>query len=469
MEKNTEKKKIQIPHVFVLLVSIALVVAALSYIMPAGVYDRVIDPASGREVVDPNSFHYVEKDPVGFMEFLSSYTGGFLDAASTIFMTLVVGGTFGIIYQLGIIPAALALVLKRFNGKQEWAVPFLMLIFGLFDSFMGAPELCMIFLPMILPLVLNLGFDTLTAVAIVILGNCVGYSTGMGNPFTTIIAQKISQLPLYSGFAYRAVCFVVFYAVAAWYVLRYAKKIRKNPRLSPTWEEDEIRRSSGMSASEHSPFTTRNKIAGVFILVCFAFNIFGVMRLGWDIPQMTGLFLLMSAGSGVLAGKTLTETCKMFVQGAKDILQGALVLCFARTIAYIMNSTNILDVIVRALSNFAAAFPSELAVVGIFFAAVLINFPINSGSAQMSVMMPIMSPLADILHVSKQCTVLAVQFGDGWSNIMYPTNASYMATMSVAKLNWVDWLKFQFPLQIIWTSLSVVMLVIAQAINLGPF
>ena len=402
--------------------------AVLSWIMPAGAYDRVLDPNTGRNIVDPNSFHYLPKTPITFIQFISAYSGGFTNAASMIFMTLVVGGTFGIINELGIIPAALAIILKKFDKNREMAIPFLILVFGLFESFMGAPELCIIFLPMILPLVLDLGFDTMTALAIVICGNCVGYSTGMGNPFTTIIGQKICQLPLYSAMWYRAICFFLFYGITVWYIFRY-----------------------------------------VYVVVCFFFNIFGVIKLGWDIAEMTGLFLVMSTGAGVLSGHSLTDTCKMFMNGARDILQGALVMCFARTIALLMTTSNTLDVFVYGISKIAGAFPPTLAIVGIFIAGMLLNFPINSGSGQMTATMPIMSPLADILHVSKQGAVLATQFGDGWSNTIYPTNASYMATMAVAKVNWVDWLKFQFPLHCIWTVVSVIMLIIAQTINIGPF
>lgn len=309
----------------------------------------------------------------------------------------------------------------------------------------------------------------MTAVAIVICGNCIGYSTGMGNPFTTIIGQKICQLPLYSGMWYRAICFVVFYIATTWYILRYAKKIRKNPELSATYEDDQLRRNAKTDVDKNARLSANNKIACAFIVACFLFNIYGVIRLSWDIAEMTGLFLVMSVGAGVLSGHNLTETCKMFLNGAKDILQGALVMCFARTIAVIMTNSNNLDVFVHAISKLASAFPPTIAIVGLFLAGVLINFPINSGSGQMSATMPIMSPLADILHVTKQGAVLATQFGDGWSNTMYPTNASYMATLAVAKVNWTDWLKFQFPLQLMWTGLSIVMLIIAQTIQLGPF
>lgn len=194
-----------------------------------------------------------------------------------------------------------------------------------------------------------------------------------------------------------------------------------------------------------------------------------MIKLGWDIAEMTGLFLVMSTGAGVLSGHSLTDTCKMFMNGARDILQGALLCVFARTIALLMTTSNTLDVFVYGISKIAGAFPPTLAIVGIFIAGMLLNFPINSGSGQMT------ATCLSCLHwqisfmFPSMGAVLATQFGDGWSNTIYPTNASYMATMAVAKVNWVDWLKFQFPLHCIWTVVSVIMLIIAQTINIGPF
>jgi len=463
-----EKKNFRLPHVFVLLTIVALIVALLTYFVPAGTYERVVDEVSGRTLVDASSFHYLDKTPIPPMQFITAFTRAFKNAASMIFMTLVVGGAFGIINALGIIPAVLSAVMKKFENQKFLVIPLLVLVLALFDSFMGAPELCIVFLPMILPLVLNLGWDTMTACAIVICGNCVGYSTGMGNPFTTIIAQKICELPLYSGMWYRAVCFAVFYAVAALYIMRYARKVERNPSMSRTFHNDERRRSD-MKVETGIRLPHRVKLAGFFTLLCFIFNIVGVIRLGWDLAEMTGLFLVMGVGAGAISGRTLTQTCEMFMNGAREILQGALVMCCARTITILMADSNTMDMLVYVLSKLASAFPEVLAILGIFFVAMLVNFPIPSGSGEATVLVPLLSPLADILGVSKQATILAFQFGDGWSNTIYPTNASYMATLAVAGVDWTDWVVFQFPLCCLWTTLSVVMLCIAQWINLGPF
>lgn len=465
---TASKKSFQLPHVFVLLTCIAIIVAVLSWFIPAGEYGRILDAATGRTVVDANDFRYIEKTPITPIIFLSSYTDAFVNASSIIFMCFVVGGAFGIVNTLGILPAVLSTALNKFKKKKSLAIPIIVLALALFDSFMGAPELCIVFLPLILPVILALGYDSMTACAIVICGNCVGYSTGMGNPFTTIIAQKICELPLYSGFTYRAVCFLVFYVVTVAYITAYAKKIEKKPELSRTYKIDLERKQQELQLPQEK-LTFRTKLAGYFALACFLFNIFGVIRLKWDVPQMTGLFLVMSAGCGVISGHTLTETCKMFVAGAKDILQGALVMCFARTITILMGKSNTIDVLVHELAELTNTFPPVISIVGIFLIAMIINFPIPSGSGEATVLMPLLSPLADILKVTKQSTVLAFQFGDGWTNTIYPTNASYMATLAVGGVSWTDWLSFQFPLCMIWTVTSAVMLIIAELIPIGPF
>jgi len=466
--KAETKKKFKIPHVFVLLSSIALIVAISSYFIPAGAYARIDDPVTGRSIIDATSFQYLEKTPITFMQYITAFTAAFQNASSIICMTLVVGGTFGIINKLGLITAALSSALKVFSKNKRLAVPALIFVFAIFDSFMGAPELCIIFLPMVIPLIISLGWDTMTACAIVICGNCIGYSTGMGNPFTTIISQKTCQLPLYSGIWYRAICFVVFYIVTVWYIDRYTRKIEKNPLSSKTFQDDEVRRKDA-TVENGVKLNFRTKLAAVFVVCCFVFNIVGVMKLGWDIAEMTGLFLVMSVGCGIISGHTLSDTCKMFLDGAKDILFGALVMSFARSITVLMTECNIMDTIVHALSGIATSFPAFLSVFAVLIIATLIGFPISSGSGEALTVMPLFSPLADILKISKQTTVLAFQFGDGWSNIIYPTNASYMATLAVGKVNWIDWERWALPLFGIWFGLSVVMLAIAQMISLGPF
>ena len=173
---KNERKKREFPHVFVLLTCVILLVAVLSYLLPAGAYEMVTDPVSGRQVVDPNSFHHVERTPVGPMQLVAAFSNGFQAVAPLLFMTMTVGGTFGVIDRLGIIPAAVEVARNRFQNNRYLAIPILLLCFAVLDSFLGMPELCIVFLPIILPLSLGLGFDSITACAVVICGNCIGFS-----------------------------------------------------------------------------------------------------------------------------------------------------------------------------------------------------------------------------------------------------------------------------------------------------
>lgn len=463
-----EKKRFQLPHVFVLLSSVALIISVMTYFLPAGSYERVVDELSGRTVVVADSFQFMKNSPVSVMQFLTAYSKAFVNSASIIFMTLVVGGAVGIINRLKILPALLSLIAVKMKHNKIWVIPLLMLFLGLLDSFLGACELCIVFLPIVLPLILDLGFDTITACAVVICGNCVGFVTGMGNPFNTIISQKICGLPLYSAFGYRALCFVIFYVITVLYVVRYAKQIQKNPSLSRTYEKD-LELHNEIHVEQTEQLSTRKKAAGFFAISCFLLNIAGVIKFGWDLPEMTGIFIVMAMGSGLIAGHTLSETSKLFMEGTRDILQGALVICFARTISVLLTEANVIDLLVYYLSKLAASFPAQIAVIGLFAAATITNFFIPSSSGQAAATMPLFSPLGDVLGITQQTSVLASQFGDGWSNTIFPTNASYMATLAVGGVNWTDWIAFQMPLFCIWTGVSCVMLFIAQCINLGPF
>ncbi|WP_394978672.1 YfcC family protein [Candidatus Allofournierella excrementavium] len=461
------KKKFQFPHVFILLSCVILLVAALSYLLPAGTYDTVIDPVSGSEVVDPDSFHYVESTPVTLMQLVASYSNGFQAVAPLLFMTMAVGGTFGVIHRLGIIPAMVSFASKSFRTNRLLAIPILLLCFSALDTFLGMPELCIVFLPIITPLILSLGFDSLTACAVVICGNCVGFSTGLGNPFTTLICQKICGLPLYSGLWYRAICFVVFYGITVVYVMRYALRVAKDPQSSRCFAADQTRRAD-LKEAVVEKLTLRKKLAAGFIATLFVVNVVGTFLYGWDVPEMTGIFLIMGFGSAVISGTGLSKACLMFVDGCKDILQGALVMCVARTISVVMEQGNITYTIVHGLSEIIAYFPQVFTIVGIFLAVMLIDFFIPAGSGEAVVVMPIISPLAEILGLSKQACVLAFQFGDGWSNTIWPTTASYMATLAVGEIKWTDWQRFQLPLFCIWFVVGALMLMIAQLIGLGP-
>ena len=465
-----EKKRFQIPHTMVLLTVCIIVMAILTYILPAGVYDRV-ESASGRTVVDPNSFHYVEPTPVGPVQLMKAIPEGFEAAVSVVVLTLFSGGCIMILRKIGIIDAAIEAFANKIEGRGIVAVPILMFVFALIDCFIGTPELCMVYIPIVMPLMLKLGFDTLTTMGTVVLGSAIGFTAGIANPFTIVIGQKLCDLPLYSGWQLRIVTFIVFYLVGVIYMIRYGKKVLADPSRSSMYQEDiAIReRVLGASSGVQNTMTFRKKVASVFTVALFIFMFVGIMAFGWDVAEMSGLFLVIGVGAGLIAGLDTRTLCVTFSDGCKDVMMGALFISIARGTAIVMEEGQIIDTIVHGCATFLTNMPSQFVVLGIFLIVTVLNFFVSSGSGKAVMLFPILSPLADICGITRQTAILAYQFGDGLTNMFWPTNGVQGACLGIIGIPWNKWAKFYGPLLLIWCLLGCVFLLIAQAIQFGPF
>ena len=243
LKKESKKSAIKIPHVFVILFCVLVIVAVLTYLLPAGEFSTVTDPNTGREVIDPETYTVVDSSPVSVMDVFSAIPRGFEDASLIVILTFCVAGTFNLITSAGLIPALLQAVSRRFSTRGIIVIPLLLFILSLLDSFLGMPELSVVYIPIVLPLMLGLGFDTITACAVVICGSAVGFTSGLANPYTVILCQELVGLPLYSGIWLRIIVYVTFLLVTCIYVMRYAAKIHKNPQLSACYEQDERKRA----------------------------------------------------------------------------------------------------------------------------------------------------------------------------------------------------------------------------------
>lgn len=234
--KGSFKDRIKVPHSLVIITFIVIFAAILTWIIPAGTYDRY-ENAHGMKVIDPESFRYVESQPVGLHKIPNFFVDGFLSTTSLIFVILFSGGAFDIITTSGALQNLIAGVARKTSGKETIFIPILTLVFGLICTTKGVNTFIG-FAPVMVMIARAMGFDSITGAAIILLGGAVGFSTGTLNINTTIVAQRIAELPLYSGIEYRAFSFVVFYIITNIYLVKYAKKIRKNPKLSPMYDLD---------------------------------------------------------------------------------------------------------------------------------------------------------------------------------------------------------------------------------------
>ena len=329
----------------------------------------------------------------------------------------------------------------------------------------------MVYIPIVMPLMLKLGFDTLTTMGTVVLGSAIGFTAGIANPFTIVIGQKLCDLPLYSGWQFRIVTFIVFYLVGVIYMVRYGKKVLADPSRSSMYQEDIAirKRVLGASSGVQNTMTFRKKIASIFTVALFIFMFVGIMAFGWDVAEMSGLFLVIGVGAGLIAGLDTRTLCVTFSDGCKDVMMGALFISIARGTAIVMEEGQIIDTIVHGCATFLTNMPSQFVVLGIFLIVTVLNFFVSSGSGKAVMLFPILSPLADICGITRQTAILAYQFGDGLTNMFWPTNGVQGACLGIIGIPWNKWAKFYGPLLLIWCLLGCVFLLIAQAIQFGPF
>ncbi len=467
---SENKKKIKVPHIFIILSFMMLLMVVLTYIIPAGTFERTLDPATGRQIVDPLSFHYVDRNPASLLDFFVAMPQGFVEAGWIVVLTFCVGGGFTIVKKTGVINESITALSEKLSNKGIVIIPILMTVFAAIDCFIGMPELCMVYVPIILPLMLALGFDSVTACATALCGSAVGFTCAIANPFTVVVGDKITGLPLYSGWEYRLVILLIVLVVTIVYVMRYAKKVNQKPTSSLMYERDlQTKEELKDEAEVKGHMTGKQKAGGLAAVALFILMVFGVFNWGWDMPEIGGIFIAIGVASGLINRMSGEEICDAFMEGCHDVLLGALVIGLARGISVIMGGAMIQDTIVYGLSKVVSALPSSLSAVGMMVLQTLVNFLIPSGSGQTVVMMPIMAPLADMIGVTRQSALLALQFGDGFSNVFYPVSGYMMATIGLAHVDYNKWAKFIFPLFLIWTAMAAVFMVIAQAIQFGPF
>ena len=464
MSSDQKKKNgFKMPHIYVILFVFGIVAAAATYLIPAGEFDRV-ELENGRAAVDPESFTYLESSPTGVTEFITAIPRGLVDAGEVVFFTLIIGGMFMVLRESGIIEIAVDKMARKFSKKSILVIPVLITVFASIATLIGTAELSLVYIPVIIPLIIALGYDSMTAAAVALCGTVIGYTVGVLNPVNTGLAQTISEIPTFSGLGFRLVLFFIVLAVTILFVMRYARKVQKNPEASLVYEEDAQKRSEYTSIGDQEPLkATGRQIAGaLMVLVFFGILIFGVIQLDWFMIEMAGLFIIMGITVGLVSGLNLTRISEAFTKGFREVLMGAIIVGLARSIAVILEDGQVMDTIVNGLGSMVGELPPVLAAAGMYFVQLIINFVIPSGSGQALVTMPIMAPLADMVNVTRQTAVLAFQLGDGFAHVLYPTSGYFMAALALAGVEWHKWIKFFFPLFLIFMFISLGALTIAQ-------
>jgi uncharacterized ion transporter superfamily protein YfcC len=433
----------RVPNTLVLLFGMMALALVATWLLPAGQFQTVLDE-SGRAVVVPGTFATVADAPrLMPWTLLTVVPRALSDAQDIIFFVLIVGGTIRVLRATGTIDALLGAVLRRIGHSPALLIAAGMGVFAAGSATLGVAEEYIPLTLVLVSLCLAMRMDTVTAIGIMVGGYGIGYGVAALNPFTVLVAQRVAELPPASGLGYRLALFVPFLAIGVHHVWCYARRVQADPTASLVHD---------IPAAQHAPaelptnMDGRHKLVALLALIALAAMVYGITFPKWYIAELGAIFLALGLFAGLVGGLGADDTARRFAEGASELAGTALLIGFARSIALILEDGMVLHTVVHALSSPLALLGTELAAVGMLAIQAVLNLFIPSGSGQAYVTMPLMAPLGDLLGISRQVSVLAFQFGDGFANMLVPTNPVLMGILGIAGIPYDRWLHFVVPL-----------------------
>lgn len=463
--KSSKDISQKFPHTYAILLFIVILGAALSYIIPAGEYDR--QEVNDRVEVVSGSFHDVEQNPVSFMDLIMAIPTGLNEAADIIFYIFLIGGAFGVIRATGAVEAIIQKVMENVQKNEVLLIPVIMTVFSILGFTTGMAEETIIFVPIGIMLAVALGYDAMVGTAMVTLGAAAGFTGGMFNPFTVGIAHGIAELPIFSGWGFRTIVYLFVLITGILFVMNYAKKVKKDPKRSLVYEENQAGQLNFTEGEiENKKLTKRHIIIVGLFAATIAFNVYGIFAHDWFLRELAANFFTIGIIIGFVGGLKLNVIFDSFIDGMKIVVYGAIIVGFARAILVVLESGLIIDTIIYSMSAALDYIPGAFTALGMLVVQVIINFFIPSGSGQAMTTMPVMIPISDLQEIPRQVAVLAFQYGDAITNSIIPTSASLMGVLAVAGIPYIKWVKFVWKLIIIWLIIAAIALVVATLINL---
>ena len=473
-EAPQKKKGFKMPDIYIILGCFILLMAVLTYIVPAGVYDRqVVETVPGTQnLVVAGTYHAVEQNPAGWLEIIPAIPYGFERAAGIVVLTFMVGACMGLIQRAGLIDLGVQR-LSRAVGTSEFLVaPILMLVLSLLAAFIGVPELSLAYLPVFLPLFYRLGYDGMTATAVALLSPCMGFTFGITIPGSVGMGQQIAQVTMFSGSGLRAVVLACVIVISIVYVMIYAARVKKDPTKSLTYESDiemkeKLAKATAQDEGKTLVFTQRQIYAGIATLIMFPIAVYLILTMNLGFEAIGGLFLAIGIIAAIIAGKTAQQICDDINAGMRDLMVGALLCGVASAIAVVMDKGVITDTIVYWLEQMLATTPPAISAIAMFFEQAVFNALIPGATALTILTMPILSPLGSLLDISQQAIVSANAWGGQLTDIFFPTSGFFIATLAIAKVDYLKWLRFYTPLMLILCALCCVVLYLMQSLGLN--
>jgi len=482
--------RFRLPSAYTILFALIVLAAIATWVIPAGVYNL---NANGEPI--PGTYHEVASHPAKILKDsltapinglygiedstgnINYYNSGSLFGAIDIALfILVIGGFLGVTMRTGAIESGIGTLVQRMQGRERLMIPALMSVFALGGTSFGMAEESLAFYSLVITVMITAGYDALTGAVIVLVGCGVGVLGSTVNPFATGIASGIAGIPISEGFVGRLVILLIGLAIAIAFVMRYAERVRKDPSKSLVYSmkaTNEERFRAGGEAGSVAMSGKQKAILAIFGLA-FAVMVYGVVPWSdigipfptwwWWFPEMTASFLLFSIIIGLVGRLSEADLTGSFIDGARDLLGVALIIGIARGITVIMNNGKITDTVLHWIEDALGGTGAVAFLIIMFLLFLPLSFLIPSTSGLATLAMPIMVPLASFLGVSAALVVTSYQSAAGVMNLVVPTSAVVMGGLAIARVPYGTYLRWVWPLLVLLSALSVVVLAISAAI-----
>ncbi|MGY9047659.1 hypothetical protein P775_07090 [Puniceibacterium antarcticum] len=462
-------KRFRFPSAYTILFALILVVAALTWIIPAGQYARVASETLGKEVPVAGTYATTTANPQGVFDIILAPIAGFYDPSSyaanaidVALFVLMIGGFIGVVTATGAIDAGIKRAMTRLKGREKWMIPILMGLFALGGTTEGMAEETLAFYVLLTPVMIAAGYDALTAVAVILLGAGVGVLGSTVNAFSTVIASDAAGVPFTDGLVLRLVLLGVTFAATVAYVMRYAERVKADPSRSLVFDLKAANEAHfGTDTQTSTDFSGLHKIVLLLFGATFAVMIWGVSLGGWWMAEMSGLFLFAGIGIGLVGRLGEKGLVDAFVGGARDLLGVALIIGLARGIVVIMDAGHITDTILHWAEGTVTGLNRILFINVMYWIEVALSFFVPSTSGLAVLSMPILAPVADFAGVARSLVVTAFQSAEGVVNLVTPTSAVVMGGLAIARVPYERWLRF------VWPVLLGLTLIIMAVLSIG--
>lgn len=477
-ESSKGIKQFKVPHVYAIIFALMVIFAVLTWIVPSGSYQR--QEVNGREVTVAGTYEQSEKTYIdeetgdevdlrqGVFDVLQAPTRGIQEAIEVVAFILIVGGSFQVITKTGAITSGMGRVVRRFKNKDILIIPIAMVLFALGGTSFGMAEETLPFFAIFMPIMMAMGFDSMTAFMVVFVGARTGYIASTINPFNVLIAQGILGIQGNPQLWLRMIAWVVLTAVAITWVVLYARRVKKNPESSITFEDD-IAKKVEFAADESAldaEFTGRQKgVLAVFIAgMCLI--IWGLVTQGWYMNEISAVFLAMGLLAGVIAGFSQDVIAQEFVAGIADFAFSAIVVGLARGILVIASDGMIIDTILNALATGLGGIPAVLFTTLLYAVENLLAILVPSSSGLAALTAPIFGPLTEPMGLNPEAAVWALSMGSATMSLICPTSAILVAGLGVCKIKLGQWWKTVWKFFLVVSLINIVFVAISGLIAL---